>query len=96
MTNEHSKKFQAQMDEWRTRLEELKVKGSLLKMELRDQKDEVIGDLDTAYNGAKAKLGEWADATGEQADKLGAGFESAWAAFKDAYSDATQNNATKK
>ena len=95
MSNEQTRKFQAQMEEWRTRLDELKVKGSLLKMELRDQKEEVVGNLDSAYNGAKAKLGEWADATGEQAEALGAGFESAWEAFKDAYSNATQKDATK-
>ena len=73
MGNETVEQFKAQMGEWQTKLDELRVQGNLLKMELRDQKDDVCANLDSAYTTAKTKLGEWANATGDEAERLGAG-----------------------
>ena len=83
--------IQAQLDSWRTRLDELKVKGHLLKMEYRDKQDEVVGQIETAYAAAKEKFHELKDAGEDQADKLGSGFTAAWDAFKQAYDGATED-----
>ena len=91
MSTEDTDKIQAQLDEWRTKLDELKVKGHLLKMELRDKQGEVVEDMESAYAQAKAKFLEMKAAGETEADKLGAGFSAAWDAFKKAYDDATED-----
>ena len=84
---------QAQIDAWRTKLDLLKVKGHLLKMEYRDKQDETIEEIEQAYEAAKAKFNELSAAGGAEASKLGAGFKAAWASFKSAYKDATEEAA---
>lgn len=90
MSTEDQDKMQAQMDAWRTKLDELKVKGHLLKMEYRDKQDETVAEIESAYEAAKAKFNELTAAGGEEAAKLGAGFSAAWASFKSAYEGATE------
>ena len=82
--------IQAQLDQWRTKLDELKLKAHLLKMEHRDKPDEVMQKLESSYDSAKAKFGEWKDAGAAEAAGIGAGFTAAWDAFKNAYNDATE------
>ena len=90
MSTEDQDKMQAQLDAWRTKLDELKVKGHLLKMEYRDKQDETVEGIESAYEAAKAKFNELTAAGGEEASKLGAGFTAAWASFKSAYKGATE------
>ena len=89
MSAESTQKIQEQLDEWRAKLDQLRVKGSLLKMELRDKHGDVVDDVEAAYDVAKAKFLELKAAGATEADKVGAGFGAAWTAFKKAYSDAT-------
>lgn len=83
--------IQEQLDKWRTRLDELKLKAHLLKLEYRDKPDEVVEELEGAYDKAKAKFGEWSEAGQAEAAGIGAGFTAAWQAFKDAYKNATDD-----
>jgi len=91
--NEAKAEAQAQLDTWRTKLDLLKVKGHLLKLEYRDKQDETIEEIERAYEAAKAKFNELSAAGGEEASKLGAGFTAAWASFKGAYNGATEEAA---
>ena len=83
--------IQEQLDAWRGKLDELKLKASLLKMEYRDKPDEVVEQLESAYDKAKGKFADWRKAGEAEASGVAAGFKSAWAAFKDAYRDATES-----
>ena len=82
--------IQEQLDAWRGKLDELRVKAHLLKMEYRDKPDEVLERLESAYDKAKAKFASWRDAGETEATGIAAGFTAAWTAFKDAYRDATE------
>ena len=82
--------IQEQLDTWRGRLDELKLKAHLLKMEYRDKPDEVVEELEAAYGKAKGKFREWKDAGASEAEGIGAGFSAAWKAFKEAYKNATE------
>ena len=92
MSAEDQQKMQAQLDEWRGKLDELRVKGHLLKMEYRDKQDVVVGDMEQAYAAAKAKFLELKAATETETGKLSAGFTSAWSAFKEAYDKHTESS----
>ncbi|MDF1703103.1 MAG: hypothetical protein P1V36_18295 [Planctomycetota bacterium] len=81
--------IQDQLDAWRTKLDELKLKAHLLKLEHRDTPDKVMGQLESAYGTAKDKFVELKDAGAVEAAGLGAGFTAAWSAFKEAYKSAT-------
>lgn len=90
MSAEDQEKIQAQLDEWRGKLDMLRVKGSLLKMEYRDKQSETVEEIEAAYAAAKAKFLEM-KASGEvEAGKLGSGFTAAWGAFKKAYDGVTE------
>ena len=85
--------IQNQIDAFRTKLDELKVQGHLLKMEHRDKQDEVVNGIETAWFEAKEKF-EAMKAAGEtEATQLGEGFNAAWAAFKQAYNNAAEEGA---
>ena len=91
MSAEGKDQIQAQLDEWRTKLDELRVKGSLLKMEYRDKQGETVEEVEAAYAAAKAKFLEMKDTGEVEAGKLGAGFTAAWTAFKKAYDGVTDD-----
>lgn len=93
MPSEDTQKTQAQLDQWRTKLDVLKVKGHLFKMESKEKQDEALAAIESAYGKAKAKFEEMSAATGEEAGKIGSGFSAAWGAFKDAYAGATKDEA---
>lgn len=82
--------MQEQLDSFRTKLDELRVKAHLLKLEYRDKPDEVVAQLEDAYGQAKTKFGEWTATAETEAQGVGAGFTAAWEAFKDAYKNATE------
>ena len=91
MADDDKAKIEEQLDAWRTKIDELRVKASLLKMEYRDKPLEAQEQIEQAYESAKAKFLELKDAGGEEAAKLGAGFAAAWAAFKDKYDGMTED-----
>jgi hypothetical protein len=83
-------KTDEEIQEWRTRLDELRVRGHLLRMELRDKKDDVLDDMDHAYAEAKVRFEKLKDSAETEQEGLSAGFQAAWKAFKKAYDDATE------
>ena len=93
MADDDKAKIEEQLDAWRTKLDELRVKASLLKMEYRDRQDETVEEVEKHYANAKAKFIELKDAGTAEAGKLGAGFVAAWDAFKQAYDGVTEDEA---
>ncbi|MHC4953544.1 MAG: sll1863 family stress response protein [Planctomycetota bacterium] len=91
MSNDETRKFQEQLDEWQGKLDQLKVRGNLFKMEYRDKQDEVFSSISSAYDDAKSKFADWTEAGAAEADRVGTGFKAAWSAFKDAYKNATED-----
>ena len=87
---ESSEKYQEQLDAMRQKIDELRLKGHLLKMELRDNKDEVLEGIESAYGVAKEKFQLFAEASETEAEKLGSAFKAAWNSFRKAYDDATE------
>lgn len=74
---------------WRQKIDRLRVQQNLLKMELRDRKDEVVKKLDHSYAEAKSSFDKFKDAAGSEREQLGSGFKAAWKAFREAYDEAT-------
>ena len=91
MSNDETRKFQAQMDEWQGKLDQLKVRGNLFKMEYRDKQDEAFNSIRSTYDDAKDKFNDWSEAGAAEADRVGTGFKAAWQAFQDAYNNATED-----
>ena len=83
--------IEAELAGWRTKLDTLRVRANLLKMEYRDQHDEVVEKLESAYEDAKTRFADFAAATDEEVTNLKAGFTSAWSAFKEAYDGHTED-----
>ncbi len=92
MSSENRDKYQEQLDAMRQKLDELRLKGHLLKMELQDNKDEVLEGMESAYGVAKEKFKEFTAASETEADKFGSAFKAAWGAFKKTYDDATKDD----
>ena len=88
--SEEPQEMEEQLDRWRAKLDELKLKAHLLGMEYRDTHDEVVEGLEKAYDAAKEKLVELKDATSEEAGQLKSAFRAAWGAFREAYGKATE------
>jgi len=82
-------KLAEELKKGKARLDELRLRGELLKMELRDKKDDTLTSLDRAYGEAKVKFEKMREAAGEERERLGAGCQAAWEAFQKAYKDAT-------
>ena len=76
--------------EFQTKLDELKVKGHLLKLEYRDKQGEVVDGIQATYTEAKEKYEAMKNAGESEAEQLGQGFSAAWSAFKEAYHGATE------
>jgi hypothetical protein len=74
-----------ELDGWRTRLEELRVKASLGKLELRDKEREAFERFEGAYETAMRKLGEARDEADDRATALRAGVEAGWKELRATY-----------
>lgn len=84
--------IQSQLDAFRTKLDELKVQGSLLKMEYRDKHPETVSRMENAFAAARDKFDALKTASAEEAAKIGAGFDAAWASFKSAWQDTVEGD----
>lgn len=85
MFKEIAEKLDAELDAWRTRLEELRVKANLGKMELRDRERALLEEFQPAYDGAMKKLGELKDSAGDEAKAVRAGLEAGWKELRKSY-----------
>ena len=89
MTGIDADRVQRQLDEWRTKLDTLRVKAHLFKLEYQDKPQEAQEHLEHAFAEAKAKFAEFQKASGHEASRIGASFHAAWEAFRDKYESMT-------
>jgi hypothetical protein len=85
-------KLKAELADWKTKLEGLRVKASLGKMELRDKERELAEKFEPAYTQAMKKLAELRDDAGDEAKALRAGLEAGWGELRRAYTAARDEN----
>lgn len=75
---ETMKKFQDELETMRARLDELRVKGNLGKMELRDKLVEFKGALEPAYQKAKSTLGDLSRSGAEESKTMAKSLVAGW------------------
>ena len=85
MRKEIVERLEKELADWRTRLEELRVKASLGKMELRDRERKLLEDFQPAYEKALEKLSEAKDVAGGEAKAVKAGLEAGWKELRKTY-----------
>ena len=88
MRKEISDRLEKELADWRARLEQLRVKASLGRMELRDREQKLLDEFQPAYESAMRKLGELRDAAGDEAKAVKAGLEAGWRELRKTYESA--------
>ncbi len=78
-------KLEKELAEWRQKLDELRVKANLGKMELRDRERKLMEDFQPAFDKAMARVGELKDSAGAEAKALRAGIEAGWRELRKTY-----------
>jgi len=71
---------------WEGKLQELRVKANLSKMEVRD----LVNKAETKFRAVRDGIANAADKSAMQAESAVAGVKAAWASFKDAYKTALE------
>lgn len=85
MRKEIAEKLEKELADWRTRLDELRVKASLGKMELRDREKKLLEDFQPAYQSAMEKLGEAKGFAESEAKAVKSGLEAGWKELRKTY-----------
>lgn len=75
-----------EMGTWETKLQELRVKANLSKMEVRD----LVYKAETKFRAVRDGIAGAADKGSMKAESAVAGVKAAWASFKDAYKAALE------
>ena len=75
---ETMKKLQAELDQLHARLDELRLKGNLGKMEARDKLAEYKRVLEPAYEKAKSTLSELSHAGAEESKAMAKSLSAGW------------------
>ena len=78
MTDEKLKGMEEELESWRTRLDKLRLKANLGKMELRDKLSELGELLEPAHQRASKILGSVAEAGTEEARNLARSLNAGW------------------
>jgi broad specificity phosphatase PhoE len=80
-------KLEAELADWRTKLDTLRVRAHLGKMELKDKEREMLEAFEPAYDQARKKLGEAVAGGGERAAALAKGLDSGWKELRKTYKE---------
>ena len=75
-----------EMGGWETKLQELRVKANLSKMEVRD----LVNKAETKFRAVREGIANAASRGAMQAESTVAGVKAAWTSFKDAYKAALE------
>lgn len=78
MKKDMKERLREELDGMRTRLDELRVKGKLGTMELRDKLAEYKQAFDPAYAKAKQKLGDLAESGVDESKALAESLRAGW------------------
>lgn len=85
MRKEIADRLEKELADWRAKLDQLRVKASLGRMELRDRERELLDEFQPAYERAMHKLGELRGAAGEEVKAVRAGLEAGWKELRATY-----------
>ena len=85
MNNDLNERLHKELAEWRTKLEELRVKASLGRLELRDKERELMERFEPACQAALKRASELKDQAGDQAGAMRAGLEAGWKQLRATY-----------
>lgn len=88
MTNDVLKAMKEELSRWQALFEELRVKTSLGKMEVRDK----LADFEKAYEKARNRLSEWKDKGSTELDATTAALDSGWEKLRDTYRETKQKH----
>jgi phage-related minor tail protein len=69
----YRKALEHQLDAWRGRLDDLRVRAKLAQMEVRDEASELLDRVESAYHAARRHFDEATDDPGQTAEALRAG-----------------------
>jgi hypothetical protein len=69
----YRKALEQQLDAWRGRLDDLRVRAKLAQMEVRDEASELLDRVESAYHAARRHFDEATDDPGQTAEALRAG-----------------------
>lgn len=83
----YQQKYQAQLDEWKATIDQLKAKASEAGADAKLAKNRQIEALEKKVEEGKAKLSALADASDDKWESTKDGVESAWRSMKSAVSD---------
>jgi len=89
-------KLAAQLQEWDTEIDELKVKAHLAKADAKDELDKQIDELRTKKEAARSKLQQLQDSGDEAWDDIKAGVEKSWTELRGAVRSAMSKFSDKK
>lgn len=93
MKQEIRQRLEKELADWRTRMDEVRVRAKLGSMELRDKEREAIDAFEPAYEKAMARLKEAGDAAGAEAKAARAGIEAGWRELRRVWEDARKGKA---
>jgi TolA-binding protein len=79
---QYIEKLQKQLREWDSELEELRLKSTLVKAELKDEYAEEMEDLESKRRQAEQKMKKIKEATAESWMEMKEGLERAWDELK--------------
>jgi hypothetical protein len=85
MKNDFNDRLHKELAEWRTKLEELRVKASLGRLELRDKERELMERFEPACQTALKRAAELKDQADEHAVAMRAGLEAGWKELRATY-----------
>ena len=87
MKDDIQKRLKKELEDWRTRLGELRVQASLGKMELRDKKEELERAFERARSEAERKLGELKKTGGAELSAVTKSIEAGWDELRKTYAE---------
>ena len=87
---ENLRKLEDELDGMRSRLDELRVRGNLGKMELRDKLTEFKGSLDPAYQKAKSKVADLSQAGADESKTVLKSLIAGWDELRKTYKELSE------
>jgi len=91
MREEFIDRMEAELKAWREKLEQLKLKASLGKLELREKGSELMDRLSAAYDKSSDRLRELKKAGQSEFGALKDASEAAWREFLETYRKVSPN-----
>jgi len=90
MTDPDVEELRGELDHWRARYDELRLKANLGKMELRDKLGELETRFEPAYRSASQRLGKAVEEGKGEAKTLAQSLKAGWEAVRETHRELRQ------